>query len=316
MGEALDDGRDDRAGFLVVARGHERQDRAGHRQRPHAAGARPLVAVEAVRVVVGGWRENDGAPVADRLDRELGAADLLLDEHRVRSAALGEQLAGVAARLAVVCQMRPHHLDPLAAGEARGLDRHRSLAEGGECLLELRLGADDPQAGSRLRRDLAEQLAREGLVPLDLGARARRPYRLRALREERVDDARRERLVGADHRDVHAALSGEGRYRLRIAHITQRVAAAGGLGVAHDRRVGMAEEGVQLTVLGHAHGERALAPPVSDDHRPHATSSLALSTPKMYSRPLAYTRGCPVMSAPLADSQSRRATAPPRPPAR
>ena len=252
---------------------HEGQSGAGHGQRSHAAGPRPLVAVEAVGIVIGGGRKDDRAAVADRLDRELGPGDPLLDEHRVSGRRPRQQLARVTTCGVVVCQVRSHYLDPLAAGEARGLDRHRRLAEGLERRFELTLAAHDAQRRDRLRRHLRQQLAREGLVPLDLGARARRSNRPRALRQQRVDDAGRERLIGTDHRQIDLALAREGRHGGGVAHVAQRIAASRRHGLAHDRRIGMADEGMQLAVLGHPHGKRALASSVPDDHGPHGRSA-------------------------------------------
>src|SRR5439155_8375632 len=83
MGEAGDDQLDDRARLLVVARRHERQRRSVHRERPHTSRTRALVAVEAEGIVVGAGGKDDRAAVADRLDRELRAHYLLLDQNGV-----------------------------------------------------------------------------------------------------------------------------------------------------------------------------------------------------------------------------------------
>ncbi len=71
----------------------------------------------------------------------------------------------------------------------------------------------------RLRRDLGQQRARERLVPLDLRSRPRRADRARALREQRVDHAGRQRLVGADHRDVDLVRARERGHRAGVQHV-------------------------------------------------------------------------------------------------
>ena len=104
---------------------------------------------------------------------------------------------------------------------------------------------------------------------LDLCAGTRRTDGASPLREQRVDHAGRQRLVGAHHRDVHVSLAREGGHRARVANVADRVASARGVRVPEDGRVGVADEGVQLAVLRHAERKRALAPAVTDDHRPH-----------------------------------------------
>ena len=255
---------DDRARLPVVGGGHERQRRRGHRQRAHAAGAGPLVAVVAVGVVVGGRREHHGAAVADRLDRELGAGDLLLDQHRLAGPAAGEQLERVLARACswsarcgpiTFTPLPPVRPDGLTATGVEPNDAIASRTSSGV--------AHDAQPRHRLRRHLREQRARERLVPLDLRARGGRTDRARALGEQRVDHARRQRLVGADHRDVDLPRARERRDGPRVADVADRVAAARGGRVADDRGVLVADEGVQLAVLGHAIRQRALAPAVT-----------------------------------------------------
>ena len=190
--EALDHALDDRARLRVVGGCHERQRRPGQRERAHAARSRALVAVVAVGVVVGGRREHDRAAVADRLDRELGADDLLLDQHRLPGPPASEQLQRVRARLLVVCEVRSHHLHALAAGETRGLDDDRRRAEGRDRLVELARIAGDAQPRRGLGRDLGQQ--RRARTPCS--TRSRRPRasaRPRAIpcAQQRVDDARR-----------------------------------------------------------------------------------------------------------------------------
>ncbi len=120
--------------------------------------------------------------------------------------------------------------------------------------------------------DFGQHRARERLVPLDLSAGSGRADRARALSEQRVDDAGGQRFVGADHRDVDVPRARERGDRLRVAHVTDVVPAAGGRGVAHDRRVLVTDERVQLAVLGHGSGKRALASAVTDDQGSHAAS--------------------------------------------
>ena len=54
------------------------------------------------------------------------------------------------------------------------------------------------------------------------------PDRARALREQRVDDARRERFVGADHRDVDFVGARERGHGRRVAHVADLELAARG----------------------------------------------------------------------------------------
>ena len=129
---------------------------------------------------------------------------------------------------------------------------------------------DDAQARRRLGRHLEQQRAREGLVPLDLSSRARRTDRARALRQQRVDDARLQRFVGADHRHVDLVGARERGDGVRVAHVADLHLAAGLPRAAHERRVEMPGEREQLAVLRHAGGEGALSPAVTDDQRSHA----------------------------------------------
>src|SRR5438128_11971378 len=137
--------------------------------------------------------------------------------------------------------------------------------------------AHDPHGRRGLGRDLIEQRAREGLVPLDLGPGPGRTDGARALREQRIDYPGRQRLIGADHRHVHLSGAREGGDGARVADISDRIAPAGLLRAAHDRRVGMTDERVQLAALAHALRERALTPPVTDDQSSHARRTIVLS---------------------------------------
>jgi hypothetical protein len=133
----------------------------------------------------------------------------------------------------------------------------------------------DAQRRHRLRRDFGEQLAGEDLVPLDLRAGSGRADGESALRLQRVDDAGCERLVGADHRDVDLTLARVGGDSDRVADVADPVPAARALGVKQDRRVRVADEGVQLGVLGHAHRQRALPSSMANHERPHGVQSRA-----------------------------------------
>ena len=269
--QTLDHQLDDLAPPLVVGLAHERQRRLGHRQRAHPAGAGTLVAVVAIGVVIGRGREHDGAPVADRLDRELGARDPLLDQHR---SALGEQRAGVLASGLVIGQMGAHHLHALAARETGRLDRDGRLAEVLERAGRLAGGAHHLQPRDGLGRHFAQQRPREHLVPLDLSTCPRGPHHPRALGPKRVHHARLQRFVGADHRDVDLTGAGEGGHRRGVAHVSELVPSPGGGRALNDRRVLVTEERVQLAVLGHACGERALATAVADYQGAHAAQSM------------------------------------------
>ena len=49
--------------------------------------------------------------------------------------------------------------------------------------------------------------------------------------------------------------------------------------MAHDRGIGVADEGMHLAVLGHTQGESALAPAVTDDQGSHGPESRQRTTP-------------------------------------
>jgi lactoylglutathione lyase len=67
--------------------------------------------------------------------------------------------------------------------------------------------------------------------------------------------------------------AGEAGNSLWIADVADLVATTGGCRVADDRRVLVADERVQLAVLGHGSGERALASAVTDDEGLHGRQS-------------------------------------------
>src|SRR6202034_3239546 len=179
----------------------------------------------------------------------------------------------------VIGQVRTHHLDPLAARQPGGLDHHRGGAKGVERLAH-RLGrVHDPQQRHRLGRAFREQRARERLVPLDLRAGTGRPDRGRALLQQRVDHAGGQRLLGAHHRNVDLARTRERGNAARIADIAYLVAASGSVGTRQQRRVLVAHERVQLTVLGHAKGKRALSSAVTDDQSAHPAAIVSGGVP-------------------------------------
>ena len=163
---------------------------------------------------------------------------------------------------------------PLPPGETGGLDRHGRLAEVLERAPQLPGGVHHPQPRDRLGRDLAEQGAGEHLVPLDLRTRTRGADGAGALGLQRVHHAGRQRLVGAHHRDVDLAGAREGGHRGGVAHVSERVTAPGRGRLLDDRRVLVTEERVQLAVLRHARGERALATAVADYQGAHPAQSM------------------------------------------
>src|SRR5262249_42955890 len=146
-------------------------------------------------------------------------------------------------------------------------------AEGSECLGDCVRVGEDPKLRRGLGRQLRQQQAGKGLVPLDLRAGPRRPNGACALRHQRVDDPRGERLVGAYHRDVDRALAGERRHGPRVADVSDRVAAPGRLGVTDERGIAVAHEHMQLALLSHAKGEGALPAAVPDDQGTHASQT-------------------------------------------
>ena len=174
----------------------------------------------------------------------------------------------------MIGQVGPHHLHALAPGETGGLHRHGRLAEVLERFPQLPGSVHHAQPRDRLGGDVGQQRPREDLVPLDLRARPRGSDGFRALGQQRVHHARRQRLVGADHRDVDLAGAGEGRHGSRVADVSERVPAPGGSRLLDDRRVLVTEERMQLAVLRHPRGERALATAVTDYQGAHAAQSM------------------------------------------
>src|SRR5450759_414945 len=79
--ESLDHALNNRTGLPILLVSQKGQRRIGQRERTHPAGSRALVAVVAKRIVVGGRGKDGRLAVTDRLDRELGADDLLLDQY-------------------------------------------------------------------------------------------------------------------------------------------------------------------------------------------------------------------------------------------
>ena len=294
---------DDRARLLVVGRAHERQRR---RRPPTASPSRPSPGPHRRRSDTGSRRSPAGrrpSAIADRLDRELGADDLLLDQHRL--AGRRRRRAGsprTAPRHAWSARCGPITFTPLPPVRPAGLTATGVEPKDAIASPTSRASAHDPQQRRGVGRHLGQQLAREHLVPLDLGARSRRPDRARALGQQRVDDARGQRLVGADHRDVDLLRAREGGHRPRVAHVADRVAAARLLHRLHDRRVLVPQERVQLAVLAHAHGERALTSSVTDDQRAHAAQPTSTGCARSADRHV----------APSAAVAARTAGAPPR----
>ena len=186
-----------------------------------------------------------------------------------------QQLERVLARRLVVGQVRAHHLHALAAGQAGGLDRDGGRAELRHRARTSASSRTTCRRGHRLGRDVR----RAACARTPCSTRSPSPSRVGPTTrvpcdEQRVDDPRRERLVGADHRDVDLALARErrrpapGRRRRRRRRPPPDSAQR-----REDRRVLVPDDRMQLGVLGHPRGERALAPPVADDQRSHARQS-------------------------------------------
>ena len=198
--------------------------------------------------------------------------DLLLDQHRLAAPPRRAARARSRARRSWSARCGPITFTPLPPGEAGGLDGDGRRAEG-------RRSPRRPRAASRTTRSARHRLGRD-LAP---AARARTPCSTRSPRPRASGPTAR--VPWASSASTTPAASGSSALTIAMSISRSRANAATARGshtspiawppperrrVAHDRGVLVADERVQLAVLGHAHGERALAPAVADDQGAHA----------------------------------------------
>ena len=178
------------------------------RVRAHAAGVRPLVAVERALVVLrGGERERVGA-VAQREDGQLGAGHALLDHARAPRRA--ERGAGEV-RLHRVARVgeRFGDDDALAGSEPVGLD-HVEAGQRVEERERLRFLArvEGRVPGGRHARG-REHFLHPGFRAFELRGRGRTPEDEPPGAAQRVGDTRDERRFGSDDDEIGIDTLGE-----------------------------------------------------------------------------------------------------------
>ena len=252
-----DDRTVDQVGDLLHAVGAD----AGHRRvAAHAAGVRPLVAVEDSLVVLRrGERQHVGA-VAERQQRELLALEVLLEEDLRRTEALlgEEHVHGVAG---VLLGRADDHA--LAGGEPVGL-QHRRIRAARERREGLVAAAQDAMAGGRhaggrhqlLRVDLRALQARRGLAR----AESRDPGV-----GERVDQALDQGRLGPDDHQVDGLIARGGDQAGYVLGTDVQAP-----GVVSDAGVPRRAQQLRMPLgAGERPRDRMLAPAAADDQDPH-----------------------------------------------
>ena len=198
----LEDGGED---LVDEAVGGPRERRVG----AHAAGVRPLVAVADALEVLRGLERVDRGAVGDREERDLGAVEVLLDDHPLAPGGVVERGLPVLG-----------DDDALAGGEAVVLDdvRRPELVEGGRDLPGRGAGA-----GGRGRHPgRLHHLLGERLGALEPGGLAGGAEAGDAAAGDRVGDTRDQRRLGADHDQVGAQGGGQVGHRGAV-HRVDRV---------------------------------------------------------------------------------------------
>ncbi len=253
------------------------REASARRERAHAAGVGARVAVADTFVIARGGEHEIPFAVADREHADLFAEERVFeDDGRARIAEHPVDEHG--ARGVERFVFGGGDDDPFARAEAARLhdDRRAVLADVGGGVLEAR---DGDEGGGRDVLACGEGLE-EGLGSFELRGRSLRAEREEAGGGERVDHARDEGRLGADHDEVGALLVGGGDDRVDREGALQR-AATDGRAVRGDVTGGRGGAGVagenddvcHRGGSGEPTSERVLARARADDQHPFATRS-------------------------------------------